>query len=161
MAVMQNNPWVDLLSDRQQLAVTRLLPLSRHAAMTAASRAHTAAGPLALDEVHLEGTWIRDATGIAYRSEYTTARASGFIPSGRRGFAVDVELAPWSDTATEIAVRPAARAPHHWSDRRRRRWYDGAHAAADALRNHLLYVARDTLPPRFEAVPVRRDRLAG
>ena len=91
----------------------------------------------------------RDTTGIAYRSDYTTARTRGFIPSVRRGFVIDVELAPWSDTTTEIAVRPTTRAPHRWSDRRRRRWYESAHAAADALRNHLLHAAPEALPRRL------------
>jgi len=158
---VRSNHAADLFSDRQQLAVTRLLPFSRHAAMTAACSAHTADQPLTCAEVRLVGTWIRDTTGIAYRSDYTTARTRGFIPSVRRGFVIDVELAPWSDTTTEIAVRPTPRAPHRWSDRRRRRWYESAHAAADALRNHLLHAAPEALPRRLAAGPVSRDRLAG
>jgi len=64
---------------------------------------------------------------------------------GRRLEDVEIELNAWDEEATELVVRPRARAPYHWRARRVRRYFRLAHEAADALTRVL---ATDT--PRLE-----------
>ena len=56
--------------------------------------------------------------------------------STRRGRSLErfeIEINAWDAQSTELLVRPHARHPHRWSGRRMRRYFDVAHATADAL----------------------------
>ena len=58
------------------------------------------------------------------------------LVSTRRGRTVerfDIEINAWDARSTELLVRPRAKHPNRWSGRRMRRYFDVAHAAADAL----------------------------
>ncbi len=59
--------------------------------------------------------------------------ATARLSVGRTIEVVELEIGPWSSTATELRLRPAARHPERWSGRRVRRWFEHAHAAADAV----------------------------
>jgi hypothetical protein len=52
---------------------------------------------------------------------------------GPRRFRVIVDVAEWSDDACELRVRPVSRHVGRWSQRRQRRYFALAHAAADAF----------------------------
>jgi len=119
-------------ADRSRLSTARTMPVPFTGAIAAACTAPMPAG------VQLESRWSRDATGPFGRSDLAPARAQGTLVVGRRTVAAEFELAPWSDQVTELTIRPAVRAPHRWSARRRRRGYSAAHAAADALRQRLV-----------------------
>jgi hypothetical protein len=84
-----------------------------------------------------------------------TARASIRSARGRVLELVEIELNIWDEHATELLLRPRARAPHRWSARRLRRYFRLAHGAADALTAVLR-----TSTPRVEA-PDRRPAYAG
>jgi hypothetical protein len=119
--VMHDDALTTLLADRAQLAVARRVPLPILAAVAA-----------------LPGyQWHRDEHGYCNRPDLATVRARTQI--GR--FEVDIELTPWTETTSEVVVRPAARSPHRWGARRRQQWYAGAHAAVDELRSELLVAA--------------------
>jgi len=151
MQVMHKAPYHELLADRGQLSVARTLPIPLMSAIAAVAEA-------SLPELHFEGHWRRDATGPLGRSDLAAARVPARL-AARRSTAVELELAPWSDHECELVVRPAGRAPHRWSARRRARWYADAHALADALRQQLLATphARRMVPMQVAA----RTRLAG
>lgn len=137
---MHDDTLLTFLADRANLSVARRVPLPVFAAVAAAP----------------EYSWVRDEHGYMNRSDLATVRTRTRIGS----FDADIELTPWSATATELVLRPAARAPHRWSGRRRRRWYSAAHTAADALRHELL-AAR---PPQLEEggrAAAQRPRKAG
>ena len=60
--------------------------------------------------------------------------------STRRGRTVeqfDIEINAWDGRSTELLVRPRAKHPHRWSGRRMRRYFEVAHATADALTCHI------------------------
>ncbi len=107
-----------LLADRAQLGVARRVPLPLMAAVAAAP-AHR---------------WVRDEHGYLNRADLATVRTTTRIEN----FEAEIELTPWTETATELVLRPVARAPHRWNGRRRRRWYACAHASADAFRDSLM-----------------------
>ncbi len=114
----------------------------------------------------LSGCWSRDETGPVGRPELATARARGELRALRgRAFPVDVELAPWSETTTELVLRPAVRSLHNWGGRRLRRWFDVAHATADVLRRELLVTepadARRRHTPLATPVAAEEQRRAG
>lgn len=85
-----------------------------------------------------------------------TAAATLQDRRGRRVCRVEVELSSWSHTASEVAVRPAARRPTSWSGRKQRRYFAGAHAAADVLRQELTVLswahALEDLPAQLALV---------
>jgi len=124
---------ITLLTDRAQLAVARRLPVPLMAAVSALDRY----------------TWTRDEHGYCNRSDLATVRAQTRVDR----FTAEVELAPWSDQAAELVLRPAARAPHRWGARRRRRWYAHAHTAADALRHQVVTAWRADRMDAGAAVP--------
>lgn len=137
---MHDETLLTLLSDRANLSVARRVALPMFAAIAAAPDYH----------------WVRDEHGFMNRSDLATVRTCTRIGS----FAAEIELTPWSATATELVLRPAARAPHRWSGRRRRRWYAAAHTAADALR-HDLMAARPPQPEEGGRATAQRPRMAG
>jgi hypothetical protein len=50
---------------------------------------------------------------------------------------VAVELSPWAATTTELLLVPVVPQSLHWSERRWNRYFEIAHAAADALVDHI------------------------
>ena len=151
---MYDDALLALLADRQQLAVARRVPLPFTAVVAAVVSRDTPTG-LVLDR-----HWRRDETGPFGRSDLAPARALGTLDVGRRRVPIELEVAPWSDTSTEVTLRPAARAADRWSGRRRRRWYPPAHAVVDALRQMLSPDPRDTYASRVAGVR-QSKRLAG
>ena len=144
-------------ADTGQLAVARTMPVPFTAAIAAACNDDV------MDVVApREGLWQRDATGPFGRSDLAAASTSGRLRVGRRAVRVDIQLAPWSDSVTELVLRPSARGVQHWSGRRRRLWYDAAHTAADALRHNILEQQPASVRRRWvtEVADARR-RLAG
>jgi hypothetical protein len=137
---MHDDTLLTLLADRANLSVARRVPLPMFAAIAAAPQYH----------------WERDEHGYMNRSDLATVRTCTRVGS----FDAEIELTPWSATATELVLRPAARAPHRWSGRRRRRWYSAAHTAADALRHDLL-AARGPQLEEGGRAPAHRPRMAG
>jgi hypothetical protein len=157
MRTMQHDIQTGLLADTGQLAVARTMPVPFTAAIAAAcdDDVMAAVGPL-------DALWQRDRTGPFGRSDLAAARARGALTMGRRAIPVDIELAPWSNGATEIVLRPSGRATHRWSGRRRQRWYGVAHAAADALRHEILEHQPAAVRRRWIVdVDDRNRRLAG
>jgi hypothetical protein len=73
--------------------------------------------------------------------------------STRRGRTVerfDIEINAWDARSTELLVRPHARHPQRWSGRRMRRYFDVAHATADALACRIgARAAMSHLPERY------------
>ncbi|MDZ4827335.1 MAG: hypothetical protein SGJ13_12865 [Actinomycetota bacterium] len=136
---MHDDSLLCVLADRSHLGVARRVPLPLMAAVAAAP----------------DYRWVRDEHGYLNRADLATVRAATRIEN----FDAEIELTPWTETSTELVVRPTARAPHRWSARRRRRWYTGAHSAADALRADLL-AGRADRPPD-DAVAEHRPRKAG
>lgn len=87
----------------------------------------------------------RRACGAARPAERT---ATALLRTGRTVERVELEIGPWSATATELRLRPAARHPERWSGRRVERYFAEAHRAADAV------VARlETLAPAPPVTP--------
>jgi len=82
-------------------------------------------------------------------------RASIRTPRGRVLERVELELNIWDEHASELLVRPCARAPHRWRAHRLRRYFRLAHLAADALTAVL-----GTSTPRVEA-PARPRAYVG
>ena len=62
-----------------------------------------------------------------------SAPASVYTGRGRRAVKFDIEINAWDATSTEVLVRPRARHPSRWGGRRMRRYFDVAHATADAF----------------------------
>lgn len=62
-----------------------------------------------------------------------SARLYGRGPRLARYARVEVEVAPWSHHASELRIRPTARAPHAWGVRRLHRYLDLSRLAADEL----------------------------
>jgi hypothetical protein len=121
-------------SDRTKLAIARTMPVPFAGAVAAVVG-------LTHPPFPIERRWLRDETGPFGRGDLAPARAHGTLgleTARRRAVPVEVELAPWATSVTELVLRPVARAPHRWSGRRRRSWYASAHAAADALRRQIL-----------------------
>jgi hypothetical protein len=143
---MYDDALIALLADRQQMAVARRVPLP-FTAVVAGLVSRDAPAGLVDDQLWLDRHWRRDETGPFGRSDLAPARALGTLRVGRRCVPVELEVAPWSDASTEVIVRPAARAAHHWSARRRRRWYPPAHAAVDALRKMLTPIRAEESRP--------------
>lgn len=69
---------------------------------------------------------------------HTRARLVGRGPRVCRYARVEVELTPWSVTATELRIAPRSRCVHLWGVRRRRRYWLLAHRAASVLKEMLL-----------------------
>jgi hypothetical protein len=69
--------------------------------------------------------------GVEHASWCVPARVS--TRRGRTVERFDIEINAWGARSTELLVRPRARHPHRWSGRRMRRYFDVAHATADAL----------------------------
>jgi hypothetical protein len=141
-----------MFADRAQLAVARTVPLPFTAAV---ARFVSSTTP---DGLQVDRLWKRDATGPFGRGHLAPARAAGALRAGRRVVPVELELAPWSDTMTQLVLRPSAPRAYRWGARRRRHWYPAAHAAADALRHDVL-----TASSRVAAANAsqERDRRAG
>jgi hypothetical protein len=76
--------------------------------------------------------------------------------STRRGRTVerfDIEINAWDAQSTELLVRPRARRPHRWGGRRMRRYFDVAHATADALTCRIgARAAMSDVPVRYASV---------
>jgi hypothetical protein len=74
-------------------------------------------------------------TPFRLASSYPTPswRATGrLFAQGSRAIArVELEVAAWSNTASELTVRPIARRPERWGRRRLRRYFALAHDSAD------------------------------
>ena len=102
MRTMQRDISTGRLADTGQLAVARTMPVPVTAAIAAAcdDDVMAAVGPL-------DALWQRDRTGPFGRSDLAAARTRGTLTVGRRRAPVDIELAPWSNGATEIVLRPA------------------------------------------------------
>jgi len=123
---MTDNEWTQLLADRQQLSVARVIAVPT---LLAIARTPRACGTLAIS-----GLWVRDQTGPCGKPEHACVRVSATLRIGRRRpLPIVVELAPWSEQTTELVLRPTARRAYQWSLRRRSRWYAAAHGAADDL----------------------------
>ena len=69
--------------------------------------------------------------GVDHASWCAPARVS--TARGRTVERFEVEINAWDAWSTELLVRPRARHPYRWSGRRMRRYFDVAHATADAL----------------------------
>jgi hypothetical protein len=90
--------------------------------------------------------------GVDHASWYAPARVS--TRRGRTVERVDVEINAWDACSTELLVRPRARHPYRWSGRRMRRYFDVAHAAADALVCGIgVRTGAPAQPARFVPVP--------
>ena len=87
-------------------------------------------------------------------SQQRAVRARGRVcrPSGRVVTYVEVELAPWSSTVTELFLRPLARHPERWGARRTHRYFALAHRGADQLARACTEYARDLGPSRGSTV---------
>jgi len=59
---------------------------------------------------------------------------------------VEVEIAPWSDAATRLELRPVERNPQRWGQRRLHRYFLLAHLAADQTARTLTQTARPSAP---------------
>jgi hypothetical protein len=64
-----------------------------------------------------------------------------------RSIPVTIEVSAWSAGVSELRVSPAAVRPHRWPNRRLRRYFELAHAAADEL------VRRLSRPAATEPTP--------
>jgi hypothetical protein len=134
------------LTDRASLYVARTVRLPLPLATESARRfrcGHDPVRAFGLPEggrVHVELPFRRDDRHPLGRPELAAARTFGALygPGGRRFCVIEVELAPWSRDVTELALRPAVRAPYRWSARRLARWFRLAHDTADLLRSELL-----------------------
>jgi hypothetical protein len=85
------------------------------------------------------GTGLRTFAGVRTTGRFDARAHRRLQPQGRmlrlrRVGAVEIELRPWSAEHTELALVPAARRVHAWSDRRLRVYFALAHDAADSLR---------------------------
>jgi hypothetical protein len=124
---------------RAPAPVDRALP----ALTLACHRGLTFTGPF--EHWELIGPW---GSGPAER------RAHAQLRTGRRTVEpVEVELGPWDRSAVEVRLRPLARRPERWGRRRQERYFDGAHAAVDALTRAI----EQTTPSPTTAMPVRRS----
>lgn len=108
--------------------------------------------PLGVDEVIDLATGLRlssTAGRLRLRGEFATVvarhdrtacwRARGRVrPRHWPRAGVLVELTYWSTDVTEIRLRARSRRLRRWSARRKRRYFDATHAAADGLLGHLL-----------------------
>ncbi len=63
----------------------------------------------------------------------TRGRVTGRGPRIARFSRVEVVIAPWSTDAAQLRVLPRSRFLARWGERRQRRYFDLAHAAADRL----------------------------
>jgi hypothetical protein len=108
--------------------------------------------PLAVDEVidlttglrlslpaarlRLDGQFV---TAIASSTRSACWRARGHVAARHRpSTSITVELSCWSDDVTEIRLRARSRRARRWGARRRRRYFDATHEAADGLLRHLI-----------------------
>jgi hypothetical protein len=126
---VRNDEWIHRLSDRQQLAVGRVINAP---VLVVMSRTPRARGP-----IEIEGIWARDETGPCGRPELARVRVPARLRAGRRTWSVELELAPWSEHATELLLRPVERRAYQWGLRRRSYWYAAAHPAIDELRSRI------------------------
>jgi hypothetical protein len=62
------------------------------------------------------------------------ARLVGRGPRLAHHARVEIVVAPWSDDVCELQVTPRSHRLHHWGERRLRRYWRLAHAAADEVR---------------------------
>jgi hypothetical protein len=69
---------------------------------------------------------------------HALARLVGRGPRVCRYARIEVQLIPWSATATELRITPRSRCVHLWGVRRRRRYWLLAHRAASVLKEILL-----------------------
>lgn len=81
-----------------------------------------------------------------------TWRAPGrLVGRYERAARVELEISAWSDTDTELLLRPLARNPLRWSGRRLRRYFLLAHQGADDLTELLVAItATDPADPARE-----------
>jgi hypothetical protein len=145
---MRDDEWNRLFSDRQQLAVGRVVNTP---VLIAIGRTPRRTGAL-----NLEGMWVRDDTGPCGHPNLAGVRAPAALQVGRQSWSIEVELLPWSERATELVLRPTARRSFAWSARRRAHWYAAAHAAIDELRTRIAIDERPTselCKPSRELVP--------
>ena len=102
----------------------------------------SSAGSLAID------TPLRRTLGsydLSYRAD-----ARLMTPRKRLVAHIEIEVDPWSRSATRLQLRPAARHPERWSARRLRRYFVLAHQAADHTARELGSAART---PKLHPVP--------
>lgn len=83
-----------------------------------------------IDGLHAVAPFEHRAWGAARPAERT---ATALLQVGRAVEAIELEVGPWSTTATELRLRPVARHPERWSGRRARRYFARAHDTADAV----------------------------
>ena len=83
------------------------------------------------------------------------APASVHTRRGRVVVRFELEINEWDAHSTELLVRPRACRPNRWTGRRMRRYFDVAHATADAF-THLLDVQAGVhATPTYRRTPVR------
>jgi hypothetical protein len=116
------------LADRSLLAPTCVLDLE-------------AAGLMYLAEP------LRPVAPFSSRQPTPTWCAEGQLLTTRRHAvaSIEIEVSMWSDAATCVTLRPAARHPERWPARRVRRYFTAAHAAADETARLLARRAESTL----------------
>jgi hypothetical protein len=100
---------------------------------------------------------------VAYPAPSWRATARLFARGPRAVAQVELEVAAWSDDASELTVRPIARHPERWSRRRLRRYFALAHDGADRGLEILTSDApagraRDTQAVRTDSVGSARVR---
>lgn len=126
-----------------------------------------------LDDLHLEsegvprGRLVLDGalepTPLVRPTWAGAGRLYGRGPRIARYARVHVWISAWSDDAVELQIRPVCRYPFNWGRRRRRRYFELAHLAADHV---WLLLARAGAPPVAEppsspaVVPSVRRRVA-
>jgi hypothetical protein len=88
-----------------------------------------------------------------------TGRLYGHGPRVVRFNRVELEVAVWSDDASELRLRPVARGVTRWGARRQRRYFALAHESADFIL-HLVTAAARTSDERDTSDSPKRSRSA-
>jgi len=108
------------------------LPLAEVMDLAAGVRVPLTAGTFTVD-----GAFVTSTPSGIRSDEAASWRAPGHIGSPHRPrTSVTLELTWWSDDVTELRLRSARL--RRWGERRRRRYFDRTHDAADGLLRHLV-----------------------
>jgi len=113
--------------------------------------------PLTVGSFCVDGAFVTSTPSGRPSGETVSWRASGHIGSPHRPrTSVTLEVSWWSDDVTELRLRSARL--KHWGARRRRRYFDRAHDAADRLLHHLVTTSAVLWrPPAPEQLPESRQ----
>lgn len=130
------------VTERESLYVTRTVRQPLGVVEDNANRLRTGNDPVrgmllpTGGRIEIELPLREDRLHPACQHDLVPLRTTGalFSRSNRKVCDVEVELSPWTDTVTEVAIRPAPRRRDAATGRRRERWFGYAHAAADTLR---------------------------